>query len=158
MQYCSVFVKCYNVVVRYVGIMMIGCGQIGNVDIELVYVRMERFFCCMMIVDCYFLCFTYIGQFVFGFEGVIVMQVVDNFFWVDVVGFNIQLQCMFWYWIDIIDIVVCSGQQVINVIGFWQCDYFYIFSLEGGWQWFDVVLVINWQIELQFWFVYVIYQ
>lgn len=158
MQYRSVFVKRYNVVVRYVGITMIGRGQIGNVDIEFVYVRTERFFCRAVIVDRYFLRFTYIGQFVFSFEGAIVMQVVDNFFRVDVVGFNIQLQRTFRYRIDIIDIVARSRQQVINVIGFRQRDYFYIFSLERGRQRFDVVLVINRQIELQFRFVYVIYQ
>lgn len=89
MQYGGMFVQCYNVVVWNISIVMFCGGQVCQVDVEFIYVGMEGFFCCLMIVYCYFLCFVYIGQFIICFIGVVVMQIVDNIFWVDVVGGDI---------------------------------------------------------------------
>ena len=158
MQYRSVFVKRHNVAVRYVGITMTGRGQIGNVDIELAHARTERFFCRAVTVDRHFLRFTHTGQFVLSFEGAIVMQVVDNPFRVDVAGLNTQLQRTFRHRTDITDIAARSRQQATNAIGFRQRDHFYIFSPEGVRQRFDVVPVINRQIEPQFRLVHAIHQ
>lgn len=75
----------------------------------------------------------YVGQFVIGFVSLVVMQVVDNFFWVDFICGDIQVQCVFRYWVDIVNIIVSGRQLVVDVIGFWQCDYVYFFGLERGW-------------------------
>ena len=86
------------------------------------------------------------------------MQVVDHPFRVDIAGLNTQLQRTFWHRTDITDIAARSRQQTTNAIGFRQRDHFYIFSPEGVRQRFDVVPVINRQIEPQFRLIHAIHQ
>ena len=106
-----------------------------------------------MPVDRRLLRFAHAGQLIIGLKGTIVVQEINHPFRVDMAGSDLQTKRTLRHRPDIGDIAARRRQLAANTVGFRQGNHFNLFRPERGRQRFNVMPVINRQVEPQFRFV-----
>ncbi len=157
-QHGSVLVERHDIAVGYVGIAVAGGGQIGHVDVKFAHTGEKRLVRCAVAHHCRLLRLSHTGQLVVGLIGAIVVQEVNHPFRVDILGFDLQLQCALCHRADVGDITPCRRQLAGDTVCFWQGNNLDLFGPERGRQRLDVVPVIYRQVEPQLGLVDTIHQ